>query len=95
MQELSKSKYFIITTADKGGTVVIMDTYSYIKEANKQLPDRASYKQLTQDLTLQHKRMINQTIERLKNEIILPKKNCRWSKSRSPKDNKLHFTKHP
>ena len=95
MQELSKSKDFIITNADKGGTVVIMDTYSYIKEANKQLSDRASYKQLTQDLTLQHNRMINQTIERLKNEIILPKKNCRWSKSRSPKDNKLHFTKHP
>ena len=95
MQELSKSKDLIITNADKGGAVVIMGTCSYIKEANTQLSDRASYKQLTQDLTLQHNRMINQTIERLKNEIRLPKKNCRWSKSKSPKDSKLHFTKHP
>ena len=95
MQELSKSKDPIITNADKGGAVVIMGTCSYIKEANTQLSDRASYKQLTQDLTLQHNRMINQTIERLKNEIRLPKKNCRWSKSKSPKDSKLHFTKHP
>ena len=84
MQELSKSKDLIITNADKGGAVVIMGTCSYIKEANTQLSDRASYKQLTQDLTLQHNRMIR-----------LPKKNCRWSESKSPKDSKLHFTKHP
>ena len=47
-----KRKDLIITNADKGGAVVIMDTDSYIKEANRQLSDKASYKQLTQDPTL-------------------------------------------
>ena len=73
MEELVKRKDHIITSADKGGTVVIMVTDSYIKEANLQLFDRASYKQSTQDPTLQHNRMVNQTIERFKNEITSSK----------------------
>ena len=63
MEELAKRKDLIIINADKGGAVVIMDTDSYIKEANHLLYDKASFKQLTQDPTLQHKRMVNQTIE--------------------------------
>ena len=51
-----------------------MDTYSYMKEANRQLSDKASYKQLIQDPTLQHNRIANQTIERFKNEKLLPQK---------------------
>ena len=34
MEELAKRKDLIITNADKGGAVVIMDTDRYIKEAN-------------------------------------------------------------
>ena len=74
MEELPKRKDLIITSADKGGAVVIMDTDSYTKEANRQLSDKASYKQLTQDRTLQHNRMVNETRERFKNEKLLPKK---------------------
>ena len=102
----------LITNADKGGAVVVMDTDSYIKEAHRQLSDKASYKQLTQDPTLQHNRfpqhiaglisgirfivlfqsgeastvegnkhthtqhnrIVNQTIERFKNEKLLSQK---------------------
>ena len=46
MEVLTKRKDLIITNADKGGTVLIMDTDSYIKEVNQQLSDKASYKQL-------------------------------------------------
>ena len=56
MEELAKGKHLIITNADKGGAVVIMGTDSYIKEANRQLSDKASYKQLTQDPILKHNR---------------------------------------
>ena len=53
MEELAKRKDLIITNADKGGAVVIMDTDSYIKEANRQLSDKFSYKQLkTQHYTI-------------------------------------------
>ena len=59
MEEPAKRKDLIITNADKGGAVVIMNTDSYIKEANRHLSDKTSYKQLTQDPTLQHNRMVN------------------------------------
>ena len=62
MEDLAKRKDLIITNADKGGTVVIIDTDSYIQEANRQLSDKTSYKQLTEDPTLRHNRMVNQTI---------------------------------
>ena len=70
MEELAKRKDLIIINADKGGGVVIMDTDSYIKEASWQLSDKTSYKQITQDPTLQHNRMVNQTIERFKNYFL-------------------------
>ena len=66
MEELAKGKELIINNANKGGTVVIMDTGSYFKEANRQLPIKPSYKQLTQDRTYQHNRMVKQTIETFK-----------------------------
>ena len=74
MEELAKRKDLIITNADKGVAVVITNTDSYIKEANRQWSDKASYEQLTQDLTLQQNRMVNETIERFKNKKVLPKK---------------------
>ena len=73
MEELAKWKDLIITNAEKGGAVVIMDTDSCIKEANQQLSDKPSYKQLTQDQALQYNRNVNQTIERFKNEKFLKK----------------------
>ena len=74
MEELAKRKDLTITNADKGGAVAIRDTDSNIEETNRQLSDKANYKQLTQDPTFQHNRMVNQTIKRFKNEKILPQK---------------------
>ena len=74
MKELAKRKDLILVNADKVVAVVIMDTDSYIKEANRQLSDKASYKQLTQDSTLQHEAMVEQTIQRFKNGKLVPTK---------------------
>ena len=74
MEELAKRKDLIITNIVQGGVVVIMDTDSYIKESNRLLPDKTSYKQLTKDPTLQYNRMVFETIEGFKNEKLLPKK---------------------
>ena len=43
----------IITKADKGGTVVILDIKDYIDEANRQLNDTNNYEQLDFDPTTQ------------------------------------------
>ena len=85
MEQLAKREDLIITNADKGGAVVIMDTDSYITEANRQSSDKASYKQLTQNPTLQHKRMVNQTRKILKNEKLVPEKTADSLKVSDPK----------
>ena len=92
MEELAKRKDLIITNADKGGAVVIMDADSYIKEANQQLSDKARYKLLTQDPKLQHDRMVNQTIQRFKNEKLLPEKIADGLKITNPKTQKFYIS---
>ena len=92
MEELAKRKDLIITNAGKGGAVVIMDTDSYIKEVNWQLSGKASYKQLTQNPTLQRNRMVNQTLERFRNENLLPQKIADGLKITNPKAPKFYIS---
>ena len=73
MEELEKRKDIIITNADKGGAVVIMDVEKYINEANRQLSDKRNYKKLQEDPTLQHSNLVNNTIVRFKKEDLLLK----------------------
>ena len=68
MEELTKRKD-IITNADKGGTVVIMDVEKYINKANCQLSDKRNYKNLQKDPKLQHSNLVNDTIDRFKKKI--------------------------
>ena len=51
---LQKRNDIIITKADKGGAVVILDIKDYIDEANRQLNDTNNYKQLDFDPTELH-----------------------------------------
>ena len=92
MEELAKRKELLITNAVKGGAMVIMKTDSYIKEANHQLSDKASYKQLLQDPTLKHKRMVNQTTQSFKNEKLLPQKTTDALKVSNPKTPKFYIS---
>ena len=86
MEELSKQKDFIITNADKGGAVVIMDVEKYINEANRQLSDKRNYKSLQENPTLQHSNLVNDT----KKENLLSKKLAEIRQSKTPIV--LHFT---
>ena len=74
MKHLAKRRDIIITTADKGGAVVIMDTKNYIKEVNRELSDKNNYIILQTEPTLQHNKMVNDTLDRFKNENLLSKK---------------------
>ena len=82
----------MIINADHGGTVVIMDRDSYIKETNRWLYDKASYKQLTQDPVLPHKRMVNEIMERFKNKKLFPKRSTDFIKVSNPKTRKPHIS---
>ena len=46
MKHFAKQMVIIISTADKGGAVVIMDIENCIKEANHKLSDKSIYKTL-------------------------------------------------
>ena len=92
MEELPKRKDIIITNADKGGAVVIMDVEKYIKEANRQLSDKRNYKTLQEDPTLQHNNLVNDTIDRFKKENLLSKKLAEGLKSVNPKPPKFYIS---
>ena len=58
----------IITKADKGEAVVIID---YVKEAEHQLKNKDVYKKLQYDPTQTHTRLVNDTITRFKNDKLI------------------------
>ena len=73
MEELAKRKYIIITNADKGSAILIMDVEKYINEANHQLSDKHNYKKVKEDPKLQHSNLVNDTIDRFKKKIYFLK----------------------
>ena len=72
LEELSKRDDIIITNADKGAAIVIMDIDKYISQAQRQLNDENSYKKLRTDPTL-HK-LVNDTVEKFKKDKSIPTK---------------------
>ena len=71
LKDLSKRHDIIITNADKGGAVVIMDINDYIREAKRQLNDPRNYKVLAKDPTTTNNDLINQTIDRFTKEQLI------------------------
>ena len=61
----------IITKADKGGAVVILDIKDYIDEANGQLNENNNYEQLDFDPTELHTEKTKSEINNLKNGNLL------------------------
>ena len=68
LQNLSKRDDIIITKADKGGAVVIVD---YDQKANRQLDNKEFYKKLTVDTTEINRIKVNRTINELKSSHLL------------------------
>ena len=85
MKCLAKRIGIIITTADKVGEAVILDTENYIKETNCQLSDKNNYKTLQTDSTLQHNKMVYDTLDQFKNENLLSKRTEEGLKMVNPK----------
>ena len=92
MEKLAKRKDIIITNADKGGAVVIIDVEKYINEANRQLSDKRNYKKLQEDPTLQHSNLVNDTMNRFKKRNLLSKKLADGLKSVNAKTPKFYIS---
>ena len=74
LQNLSKRDDIIITKADKGGAVVIVDVDDYIQEVNRQLKNKEFYKKLTIGTTEINRIKVNRTINELKSSYLLNEK---------------------
>ena len=65
----------VITKADKGEAIVIMDVDDYVAEANRQLSDSKFYKKLTHNPTPVHAERISKAIEQFKEEGLITENN--------------------
>ena len=91
MKYLAKWRDIIITTADEGSAIVNLDNENYIKETNRQLPDKNDYKILQTDPILQHNRKVNDTLDRFKNKNLLSKKTAKELKVINTKTRKFYI----
>jgi hypothetical protein len=63
--QLSKNPEIVIKKADKGNSIVILNTIDYLTECFKQLSDPKFYTHVPFDLTTKHEAVVNRTVQSL------------------------------
>ena len=89
MKDLSKRDDIIFTNAHQGGAVVITDVKDYIAEAKSQVNDSENYKVFAKDRTTTNSGLVDQTINRFKNEQLINKNIANRLKNQSPRTTQL------
>ena len=80
----------IITKADKGGAVVIIDVEDYVKKAEHQLNNKDAYKKLQYDPTQTHTRLVNDIISRFKNDKVITENIAKGLQVQQPETPKFY-----
>lgn len=75
LKHLEKREDIVIKKADKGSTVVVMNTNDYIDEANRQLSQSAFYKKIKNDPTKKHSDEISKALRSMFNNGELDEDN--------------------
>ena len=75
----------------EGGAVVIVDVKDYIKEAGRQLNNTENYRKLQEDPTATNMKLLNDTIERFKKQILINEKVAEGLKRNDPKTPKFYL----
>ena len=89
MQELQSRNDIVITDADKGGAVVILDVEDYVKQAERQLNNKENYRKKICDPTTANNETIQKVISRFQKESLLSKNISEGLKTENPKTS--HF----
>ena len=92
LKDLSKRDDIIITNADKGGGVVIMDVNDYNREAKCQLNDSKNHKVLAKDPTATNNDLVNQTIDRFTEEQLINKNSANGLKNPSSRTPQFYIS---
>ena len=91
MKELSERVGIIITKAEKGGAVVIVDVKDYIKQAERYINNTKNYRKLQEDPTATNMKFVKNTIERFKKQKLINEKVADGLKRNDPKTPKLYL----
>ena len=91
MKQISERGDIIITKADKGGAVVIVDVKDYIKEAERQLHNTENYRKLQEDPTATNMKLVNDKIETFKKQRLINEKVPEGLKINDPKTLKFYL----
>ena len=91
MKELSERVGIIITKAEKGGAVVIVDVKDYIKQAERHINNTKNYRKLQEDPTATNMKFVKNTIERFKKQKLINEKVADDLKRNDPKTPKLYL----
>ena len=91
IKELSEREDIIITKADKGAAVVIVDVKDYIKEAERQLNNTENYRKLQKDPTATNMKLVNDAIGRFKKQKLINEKVAGDVKKKYPKTPKFNL----
>ena len=85
MQELQSRNDIVITDANKGGAVVILDVEDYFKETERQLNNKENYRKIIYNLTTANNETIHKVISRFQKENLLSKNISEGLKTENPK----------
>ena len=91
LNKLTKREDIIITKADKGGAVVIINVEDYLKEAKRQLDNTAFYQKVDNDLTETHAEIVNKAIKNFAKEKLLPEQVAKALLVEDPKTAKFYL----
>eukprot|EP00745_Piridium_sociabile_P013804 TRINITY_DN2026_c0_g1_i5.p1 TRINITY_DN2026_c0_g1~~TRINITY_DN2026_c0_g1_i5.p1 ORF type:complete len:690 (-),score=105.99 TRINITY_DN2026_c0_g1_i5:520-2589(-) len=76
---LVKDRVVRISTADKGGAMVVQDVSSYVDEANRQLTNPLHYVTVEEDPTRKIAKQANDIVEHLKRDNLIDKNTYNWA----------------
>jgi len=79
LQTLVELRRIRISSADKGGAVVVQDMDSYIREADRQLSNESVYARLEQDSTPQIADTSNAILRRLRQQDFIDENTLKWA----------------
>ena len=91
LEALKKRTDIIITSADKGGALVINDVKSYMREANRQLSNEAHYQALNHNPTAENAALVENAIDTLRLDGSIDERTAEQLKPKNPRTPRLYF----
>ena len=91
LRGLAKNNEITIKPADTGGAIVIMNTKYYIKEAERQLSDEATYKRIKTDQTNKHQKEVYDYLDQMVTKKDITEKMASFLKNKTPRTPQIYF----